>query len=51
MKTLNNKQFLSIMKSCCENGHIDDKVFNLVLSNYWPYNLVFKRDFERSNGR
>ena len=49
MKSLNNKNFMSILSECCSDGHIDDDLLNYVLSFYWPYNLVFHRVLEEDN--
>lgn len=50
MKTLTNAEFMEILKKCCSDGHIDDEKFNFVLSNYFPYNLVFKEDLRKNDG-
>ena len=42
-QTLNNKQFLKILKDCCQDGKLDDDKLNNRLSNYFPYDLIFKR--------
>ena len=42
-QTLNNKEFLKILKTACKSGKIDDKYMNNCLSNYFPYDLVFKK--------
>lgn len=49
-KRLNNSEFMEILKKCCSDGHIDDEKFNFVLSNYFPYNLVFKEDLRKNDG-
>ena len=41
--TLNNKQFLNILKNCCQDGKLDDTKLNNQLCNYFPYDFVFKR--------
>ena len=43
MATLTNKEFLKILNDACKNGKVDDDYLNNCLSNYHPYNLVFKR--------
>lgn len=40
--TLNNKEFLKILKMCCKDGKIDDDKMNSILSNYFPYDITFK---------
>lgn len=47
MKTLNSADFMKIFHSCCKNGKINDKLFEELLSTYWPYNLVFKGDLRK----
>lgn len=42
-QTLNNKQFLKILKKSCKDGKLDDGYLNDCLSNYFPYDLVFKK--------
>ena len=42
MATLNNKEFMQILKNACKDGKIDDEYLNEVLSVYYPYNLTFK---------
>ena len=42
-QTLNNKEFLKILKEACKTGKVDDDYLNNCLSNYYPYDLVFKR--------
>ena len=44
MKTLSNEQFLEIMQQCCKDGKIDDELMNRILSNFFPYDIVFKED-------
>lgn len=44
--TLNNKEFLKVLKQCCKDGKIDDTMLNNILSNYFPYDIVFKGDGE-----
>ena len=46
-KTLNNKEFLRILKSACKDGKLDDDYLNNTLSCYYPYDLVFKRRDEK----
>ena len=42
--TINSsKEFLQILNKCCENGKLDDEKLNSILSNFFPYDLVFKR--------
>lgn len=44
-ETLDNKQFLEILKQCCDKeGRVNDEMLNNILSNYFPYWLVFKSD-------
>ena len=42
-QTLNNKQFLKILRMACKDGKINDNYLNNCLSNYFPYDLVFKK--------
>ena len=42
MATLNNKEFMQILKNACKDGKIDDEYLNEVLGAYYPYNLTFK---------
>ena len=42
-QTLTNKEFLRILKNSCKDGKLDDDYLNDCLSNYYPYDLVFKR--------
>lgn len=42
MATLNNKEFMQILKNACKGGKIDDDYLNEVLGAYYPYNLTFK---------
>ena len=42
-QTLNNKQFLKILRMACKDGKINDNYLNSCLSNYFPYDLVFKK--------
>lgn len=44
--TLNNKEFLKILKQCCKDGKLNDKMFNNILCNYFPYDIIFKGDGE-----
>ena len=39
--TLDNKQFLQILKNCCKDGKVDDELLNKQLCNYRPYDLIF----------
>ena len=41
-KTLTNEEFLKILKKACESEDMD-KYLNDTLSNYFPYNLTFKK--------
>ena len=41
-KTLTNEEFLKILKDACESEDMD-KYLNDTLSNYFPYNLTFKK--------
>lgn len=44
VETLDNEQFLEILKQCCdEEGGVDDEKLNLLLQNFFPYNLTFGR--------
>lgn len=42
-RTLDNKEFLKILKNCCKDGKLDDDCLNNSLCAYYPYDLTFKR--------
>lgn len=41
--TLNNQQFMKILKQACKDGKVDEDFLNDFLSNFHPYDLVYKR--------
>lgn len=44
IETLDNEQFLEILKQCCNDDGVDDEMLNNILCNYFPYNLCFHGD-------
>lgn len=42
MQTLTSEEFMNLFHKCCEDGKINDELFEEMLSSYFPYNLVFK---------